>query len=380
MRRGASRSREQAHDALRGPLQAEWIERLDAEADNLRAALAWATARPSQHDAALTIAAKLWRYWHLTGRMTEGRALVARALAATADDPALPARADALYAAGALAKNQSDLMEAACRLDEACAAFQAQGRERDAAAALGSLGNVRQDQGDLATARALHARAHDLFCRVGDRTAEATALLNLGSICVDLSEWDAALQYHERSLALARQLGLGTVECMGEANLGELALRRGDPGAARPHFERALALARRIHFRVVEATALTNLASLALADGDHAAARPLARDAIVILAEAGSKAALIEALETAAELCVRDGAAVIAARVLAATAAARAELALPLLPQARRRRERVQALLEASPPRGPVSALAFADAVGATLAELGDVGQSGSAP
>ena len=358
------------HDALRGAQQAEWIERLDAEADNLRTALAWATARPPLHAAALTIAAKLWRYWHLTGRMTEGRALVARALAATAHDPALPARADALYAAGALAKNQSDLMEAARHLDDAYAAFHAQGRERDAAAALGSLGNVRQDLGDLATARALHARAHELFCRVGDRAAEATALLNLGSICVDLGEWDAALQYHERSLALARELGLGTVECMGESNLGGLALDRDDAHTARRHFERALALARRIHFRVVEATALASLAAIALAGGDREAARPLARDAIAILAEAGSKATLIEALETAAELCALDGATSTAARVLAATAVGRGELALPLLPRARRTRERVQALVDASPLPLPVPELAFADAAGATLAEL----------
>lgn len=129
-----------AHDALRGPDQAAWIGRLDAELDNLRAALGWTAGRAVPGDEALALAAKLWRYWYLDGRVNEGREHTERALAATASDAPTPARADALYAAGALAKNQSDLAEAARRL-EASAAYAAQGRERRRS---GSTGQPRQ--------------------------------------------------------------------------------------------------------------------------------------------------------------------------------------------------------------------------------------------
>ena len=359
-----------AHDALRGPEQAAWIGRLDAELDNLRAALAWTTGRAVPGDEALALAAKLWRYWHLTGRVNEGREHTERALAATAAAAATPSRADALYAAGALAKNQSDLGAAARRLEEASAAFAAQGRERDAAAALGSLGNVRQDQGDLATARALHEQAHALFCRVGDHPAEATALLNLGSIAMDVGEWDRALDYHERALALARAHGVGAVECMGESNLGELAVKRGDPATARVHFTRALDLGRRLPFRAVAGTALASLAALAHADGDAGGADGMAAEGIRILAEAGAQAQLIEALETGALLCANRGAGAVATRTLAATAAARARLALPLQPQSSAQRERVQAALGPAPAVAVAPAWTLPEAARAVVATL----------
>ncbi len=353
-----------ANDGLRGAGQAVWSARLAAELDNVRAALAWTLARPALHDAALALAALLWRYWHLTGRMTEGRAHVDRALAATSDAGDLPARADAHYAAGALAKNQSDLPQAALHLEAAYAAFTAQRRERDAAAALGSLGNVRQDQGDLGAARTLQEDALALFRRVGDRAAEATALLNLGSIAIDQGDRVAAQRYLEDSLALAREHGLGTVECIGESNLGDLALLRDDAHAARAHFERVLALGRRIGFRVYEATALARLAAFALADGDLRAARPMMRDAIAMLDEAGAKAALLEALEGAAELCAHGGDADTAARLLVDAEAARSALYLPLPATARALRQRVRSRLPAAkapPPHGaPVDALAGA--------------------
>ncbi|MFO1316299.1 MAG: adenylate/guanylate cyclase domain-containing protein [Burkholderiales bacterium] len=365
-----------AHDALRGPGQAAWCERLDAELDNLRGALAWTAERATPGDEALALAAMLWRYWHLTGRMTEGRAHTERALALPAATDAAPSRADALYAAGALAKNQSDLAEAARRLEEASVAFAAQGRERDAAAALGSLGNVRQDQGDLVSARALHEQAYAMFCRVGDRAAEATALLNLGSIAMDLGERDRALDYHERSLGLARAHGLGAVECMGESNLGELALDRGDGAAARAHFTRALDLGRRLPFRAVAGTALASLAMLARADGDAVAARRMAAEGVRILAETGAQAHLIEALEAGALLCAEDGAVAVAANVLAATEAARDRLALPLLARARAQRERVQAALGVAPARAAGSACPLPEAarmlVGALFVPAGD--------
>ena len=139
-----------AEAAMRGPQQAEWIDRLDAEHDNLRAALDWKIGSDS-HDA-LVLAARLWRYWHMRGRLGEGRDYLDRALAMPGAAGS-EAGADALYAAGALAKNQSDYARAVPRLEEAAAAFRAQGRTRDTAAALGSLGNVRHDTGRLAEAR-----------------------------------------------------------------------------------------------------------------------------------------------------------------------------------------------------------------------------------
>src|SRR5205814_799745 len=63
---------EQSEAALRGPSQGEWLERLESEHDNLRAALRWAQAQ-DEVALGLGLAAALYRFWERRGHWTEGR-------------------------------------------------------------------------------------------------------------------------------------------------------------------------------------------------------------------------------------------------------------------------------------------------------------------
>jgi predicted ATPase len=84
---------EAAEAELTGPDQADWLNRLDAEHDNMRAALHWALDRANQDapesipDLALRLAAALWRYWWNRGFLAEGRSWLGRALAETPPPP-----------------------------------------------------------------------------------------------------------------------------------------------------------------------------------------------------------------------------------------------------------------------------------------------------
>jgi predicted ATPase len=93
---------EAAEAGLLGPRQTEWLERLDREHGNIRAALAWAV-EGGDTVAGLRIAGGLWRFWQLRGRLHEGRqalqALLGSADAVLADDRLL---ARARYAAAHL--------------------------------------------------------------------------------------------------------------------------------------------------------------------------------------------------------------------------------------------------------------------------------------
>jgi predicted ATPase len=79
---------------LSGPEQLEWLERLEADHDNLRAALGRAFER-SDAETALQLAPRLWQFWRLRGYLGEGRSWLERALAAAPrTDDALRALAE----------------------------------------------------------------------------------------------------------------------------------------------------------------------------------------------------------------------------------------------------------------------------------------------
>ena len=71
---------EEAEPALLGPQQVSWLERLDAELANIRAALTWAT-ESGEAEVGLRIGAALWRFWQLRGSAAEGRERLERLLA-----------------------------------------------------------------------------------------------------------------------------------------------------------------------------------------------------------------------------------------------------------------------------------------------------------
>ena len=63
-----------------GPGRAEWIAALDADHENLRAALEFCLAEPGQAAAGAEMACDLWRYWETHGHLTEGRRILAALL------------------------------------------------------------------------------------------------------------------------------------------------------------------------------------------------------------------------------------------------------------------------------------------------------------
>jgi hypothetical protein len=109
---------EQAEPELWGPAAGAWLERLNAERDNFRAALDWCLASGSAANVttALRLAGALARFWWMRGPFGEGRQWLARALEAVPERSA--ARMKALHGAGWLAHFQRDLAAARAALEE----------------------------------------------------------------------------------------------------------------------------------------------------------------------------------------------------------------------------------------------------------------------
>ena len=169
---------EEARPELQGPRQAEWFDRLEAEHDNLRAALSWSLER-GDAETTLQMKAELWWFWYKRGHLSEGR----RWLEAALENSMAPisARAEALNGAGVLARNQSDYERAREWLEESLLLRRELGDVTGTADVLVNLGTVALDRGDYPRARALFDESLSLRRESGDRWGTALALNNLGA-------------------------------------------------------------------------------------------------------------------------------------------------------------------------------------------------------
>ena len=121
--------------AFGAPEQRARFDRLQADQDNVRAALAWPL---DQGDAAgLRLAAAMGPFWYVRGPLGEARAWLDRAVALAASDATPPAlRAKVLLAAGRATHRQYDVVRAEELLGESVALWREAGDERGLAEAL----------------------------------------------------------------------------------------------------------------------------------------------------------------------------------------------------------------------------------------------------
>ena len=285
---------EETEGELRGPRQLRWLDLLDLELDNLRAALDWAAANDPQPGLRL-VGASLW-YWNLRGHWREGPMWMAKLLAAPVAAPT-PARARALIASANLAHwGSNDYLLARDQLDEAVAILRASAASAwDLAYALALLGAVRLDLGDPAAAAAALEESLALGESLAEegRWVQAWALMSLG----DLSEDPAQAQAHfERSAALFRQLGDRAQLPVVLAHLAWFHLQQRHYALAETSAAESAALTEEIG-DVMGAAWLQKLrGDLALAQQDHPQALARYEDALQRFRTLGSKSGIADAL------------------------------------------------------------------------------------
>jgi predicted ATPase/DNA-binding CsgD family transcriptional regulator len=192
-----------AHTEVAVPRRRDaWLARLDADNDNLRAALTWGSQRNPR--AALRMAVDLSWYWWFRRRYLEGVGWQERLLDSAPDDRQLQARA--LAHIGLLAREYGDLERAQLALSEAKARFDALGDRRGQSHVLYTLTFMYLGQERLADARCA-AREHlRLNQELGDLARQAFGLAHLGLVATFEEDLLAARTWHEQSLRLARTL------------------------------------------------------------------------------------------------------------------------------------------------------------------------------
>jgi predicted ATPase len=245
------------------PLAEQRYDLVNAEVDNLRAALTWlAEADPS---VALRLAAALDAFWVVTDPL-EGMRWYASLLEKAHDAPA-DVRARALLAYGGSAN----------------------------------------PAGDDALAERLYQESYDLYRAIGDGVGIAVTLLRLGYSALYLDDPARALELAREALDASREVGYRAVESQALSLAGEVEYLQGQRDAGVELMERSAALAGEVGFQWWRSRMLRKLVDCHLELGDTAAADESARESLALLQETGDRQMMVFTLARIARVAAESG-------------------------------------------------------------------------
>jgi predicted ATPase/class 3 adenylate cyclase len=302
---------ERAEPYLTGPEPKPWLDRLDAEHENLAAALNHA-AEVGDTTTSLRFVAALWRYWQMRGHLSEGREHTTRALA-------LPGAED---------------------------------RPGELARALEAAGGVCYWQGDFEAARGFYERALGEQRLHGNAVDVANALYNLSfTYSVTRADPVAARRYVKESLALYRDADdpSGTAKAL--FALGNVRYFDGELQSARAAYAESLALTRQLDDAFARGWSLYMLALAEEGLGRSAEAAGLFREAFEVFSATGDVSGSIMCLNALADVVSSEGDVARAARLGGAAAAleAKSGVAIASFAVRQERRDSVVRLREVAP-------------------------------
>ena len=218
----------EAQPHLRGDPKG-WLDRLEADHDNLRVAFD-RLAADDNPQLALRMAAALWRFWSMRGYASEGRRRLECALAR--DTSATAVRAAALDGATANAMDNGDSITARRYAEEALALHRSLGDRWGMAHSTFLLGYVSAEEHDWTTMRDLMEESLATFKELGDDHYTLLVGRNLAWVYYDLGEPDRGRALHEANLARARAIGNRRMEAATLQGLAWRAVDQGNPTEA----------------------------------------------------------------------------------------------------------------------------------------------------
>jgi predicted ATPase/DNA-binding XRE family transcriptional regulator len=289
---------ERAQPHFLGPEYQTWSGRLDAEHDNLRGALRFAS-EDGDLCTGLRLVGALSLFWWMGGYLEEGRRWAEGFLSRPFDAGRAgceSARAWALWAAGELAFVQGDLGPAAGRFEESLALYRRLGDDAGTVSVLAELGQVARSQGDHDRARALSEEGLALARRLGDPKAAAIALGTLGRLERHRGNLEGAITLYEESLALFRRLRHEWGSAFTLANLADAALGRGELERALALGQESLSIYEALGDRSGMALAMINLGDVAHERGEEERACDLYEEALDLYKELGNERGAARAL------------------------------------------------------------------------------------
>jgi predicted ATPase len=258
---------DRAEPELTGASQAEWYERLEADHDNLRAALRY-TISAGRGTLALRLGAALARFWQVRGYAGEGRRWILDALAAAGADAPPWLHAKALVRAGVLSLRHGDYAEARPLLEEGAEIYARIDDDGGLALATVMLGQAAMIEGDGETALTYFQRAADAYRQLGELRGFAVALNDLGLARLYLGDAAGAARDCLQAAALNSEHGDRQATAMHLLNAGFALIELGRESEAVAKIAESVEISRDVGYKEGVAIALLALAAVAERRGD----------------------------------------------------------------------------------------------------------------
>ena len=257
---------------LGGAQQKPALDLLEADHDNLRAALAWSLETPGRGDLALRMCGTLYRFWSRRGHWHEGYEWCMKALAPAPRTGDSAARGKVLLTAGSLGNNVHEA-ETRILLEDALTLSREAGDRNTEAITLNNLARVLDWHAELSRVRSLLEQARKINRELGNKTLELHNMANLVNVLRKQQELAAALALAEEGLTTSRSSGDLWPQSIFLYLLGRLALDRGNIAVSQRLNEQALELSREMVMPDWQSFSLVKLAFLAVVRSDPASAR-----------------------------------------------------------------------------------------------------------
>jgi predicted ATPase/DNA-binding SARP family transcriptional activator len=259
-----------------------WLDRIQPEHDNIRAALAWALDEAVE--LALRLASALRLFWEVRGHFSEGGRWLEEGLRRS-HGVSPDVRLRALSASGTVVFRLGQVELAEERWQEALGIARELGDDLWIARLLSDLGTGAAGRAEYDAAVPLLEESAALFRELDVPSRLGTVLGNLGHIAAERGDYARAIEVTEEALSLESSHKQNAA--ISTYNLGSHNLHAGNLEQARDWLERAIAMTLELGYKEVMAYSLASYVQLCLLEGDATRAAHLAGIADRLLSEAG---------------------------------------------------------------------------------------------
>ncbi len=318
---------EPAETELEGPAQLHWLNQLEQEHDNIRAALRWSIEQ-ARDDSAAHLASGVWRFWLVRGYLGEGRQWLRQALELVPERGLTRARA--LLALSILTFHHEGYSASIALAEEVLALFRELNHAKGIGSAVLNMGILALSHGDYAQAMACFEESLPICSRVGYTHGVVLSISAMGQAALNLGEYARAQALGMECIALARASGDVRNIAGALTDLGVTFLAQGEYAQALPHFEESLAMRRSHGDKGGVAHTLLYLGRVALAQERPTDAQTYFRESLALRLVIGDLEGQAAALEGLGAVAAQTDDGVSAAHRFGAAEAARERVHSPV--------------------------------------------------